>query len=108
MGRCSTQIRNPVVCDASKGTCSLYIGSCMSALVLLNLFNELWKRDKMGGLLSILTIFRMELDKFNNAGARMLDSVYHMTFKLCKNHTFVVKHQDFVIFYVNFIMDVIT
>ena len=49
----------------------------------------------MGGLLSILTLFRMEFDKFNNAGAPMLDSVYHMTFKLCKNRTFVVKTSRF-------------
>ena len=45
----------------------------MSAHILLNLLNELRKRDKMRGLPSIL---------FNNAGARMLDSFYHMTLKL--------------------------
>ena len=32
-------------------------GSNMSDLVLLNLLNELRKRDKMQGLLSILTLF---------------------------------------------------
>ena len=41
----------------------------MSAHVLLNLLNELRKRDKMRGLLSILSLFRNELDKFNNTGA---------------------------------------
>ena len=45
----------------------------MSAHVLLNLFNEFWKRDKMQGLQSSLSLFRNELDKFNNTGARMLD-----------------------------------
>ena len=51
----------------------------MTAHVLLNLLNELEKRDKMRGLLSILFLFRNELNKFNNTRARMLDSIYHMT-----------------------------
>ena len=51
----------------------------MSAYVLLNLLNELGKRDKMQGLLSILSLFRKELNKFNNTRVRMLDSIYHMT-----------------------------
>ena len=54
----------------------------MSAHVLLNLLNEMKKRDKMRGSLSILFLFRNEFDKFNNAGARMLDSIYHMTLKI--------------------------
>ena len=33
----------------------------MSAPVLLNLLNELGKRDKMQGLLSILSLFRKSL-----------------------------------------------
>ena len=40
----------------------------MSAHILLNLLNEL----------------RNEFDKFNNTGARILDSIYHMTVKLLK------------------------
>ena len=47
-------------------------GSYMSAHVLLNLLNELGKRDKMRGLLSILSLFRNEFNKFNNTRARML------------------------------------
>ena len=43
----------------------------MSAHVLLNLLVELSKSDKMGGLMSILSLFRKELNKFNNTGARM-------------------------------------
>ena len=54
----------------------------MSAHVLLNLFNELGKRDKMRGLPSILSLFRNEFNKFNNTRARMLDSIYHMTKRL--------------------------
>ena len=47
--------------------------------VLLNLLNELGKRDKMRGLPSILALFRNEFIKFNNTRARMLDSIHHMT-----------------------------
>ena len=50
----------------------------MSALVVLNLLNELRKRDKMRGLPSILSHFRNEFNKFNNTRARMLDSIYHI------------------------------
>ena len=59
----------------------LYRGSYMSAHVLLNLLNELGKRDKMRGLPSILSLFRIEFNKFNNTRARMLDSIYHMTLR---------------------------
>ena len=58
---------------------TIYRGSYMSAHVLLNLLNELGKRDKMRGLPSILSLFRNEFNKFNNTRARMLDSIYHMT-----------------------------
>ena len=51
----------------------------MSAHVLLNLLNELGKRDKMRGLPSILSFFYNEFSKFNYTKARMLDSIYHMT-----------------------------
>ena len=54
----------------------------MSAHVLLNLINKLRKRDKMHGLPSILSLVRNEFNKFNNTGARMLDSIYHMTLRL--------------------------
>ena len=58
----------------------------MSAHVLLNLLNELRKIEKMWGLPSILFPFRNEFNKFNNTGAQMLDSIYHMTLKLFWNH----------------------
>ena len=57
----------------------------MSAQVLLNLLKELGKRDKMRGLLSILSLFRKEFNKFNNTRAQMLDSIYLMTNTL-KSH----------------------
>ena len=47
----------------------------MSAHVLLNLLNEVGKRDKMRGLPSILSLFRNEFNKFNNTRARLLDSI---------------------------------
>ena len=40
-----------------------------------------------------------EFDKFNNTGARMIDSTYHMTLKLIKNRIFGVKRHDFATFY---------
>ena len=47
----------------------------MSAHDILNLLNELRKRDKMRGLPSILSLFGNEFDKFNNTRALMLDSI---------------------------------
>ena len=43
----------------------------------------------MRGLPSILSLIRNKLNnKFNNTGERRLDSIYHMTLKLLKNHIF--------------------
>ena len=72
----------------------------MSAHVLLNLLNDLGKRDKMRGLPSILSLFRSEFYKFNNTRARMLhvDFIYHMTNTL-KSHFWRKKRYDFVIMY---------
>ena len=74
----------------------------MSAHVLLNLSNELGKRDKIRGLQSILSFFRNEFNKFINTRARMLESFYHMTLRLLLNLISGVKRYNFVI------MDVIT
>ena len=46
--------------------------------VLLNLLNELEKRDKMQGLPRVSSLFHNEFNKFNNTRALMLDSIYHM------------------------------
>ena len=40
----------------------------MSAHVLMKFLNELGKSDKMGDLLSILSLFRSKFNKFNNTG----------------------------------------
>ena len=42
----------------------------MNAHVLLNLLNELGKRDEMRGVPSILYLFRSEFNKFNNTRAQ--------------------------------------
>ena len=60
----------------------------------------------MRGLSSILSLLRKEFSKFNNTGARMLDSIYHMTLKL--NHIFVVKIARFCHLLCNVIMEVNT
>ena len=74
----------------------------MSAHVLLNLLNELGKRDKMRGLPSILSLFRNGFNIFNNTRARMLDSIYHMTL----SSFLTVKRYNIVIMYA-VVMDVI-
>ena len=79
----------------------------MSAHVLLNLLNELGKRDKIRGLPSILSLFCNEFNKFNNTRARMLDSIYHVTNTL-KSHFWRKKRYNFFHFVCNVVMDVIT
>ena len=49
----------------------------MSAHDLLSLLNEFGKGDKTRGLPRILSHFPKELNKFDNTGVRMLDSIYH-------------------------------
>ena len=71
-----------IITEKQSDQINIHRGSYMSAHVLLNLLNELRKRDKMRGLPSILSIFRNEFNKFNNTMARMLDSIYHMALRL--------------------------
>ena len=52
----------------------------MSAHVLLNLSNKFAKRIKM-----YFIAFSQVFNKFNNTGARMLDSIYRMALKLLEN-----------------------
>ena len=58
----------------------------MSAQVLLNLFNELRKSDRMLGLLSILSLFRNKLNKINYTGVRMQDSIYQRHTNYFESH----------------------
>ena len=57
------------------GSTTGYRGPYISAFVLLNLLNELGKRDKMRGLPSILSLFR-------NKFLFRLDSIYHLILRL--------------------------
>ena len=43
--------------------------------VLLTLLNKFGKRDKMRGMISILSLFHNEFIKFSNTGAQILDSI---------------------------------
>ena len=56
--------------------------SYMSAHVLLNKLNKLGKRDKMLVFSSILSLFRKEINEFNNTSAQTLGFIYHMTLRL--------------------------
>ena len=62
----------------------------------------------MRGLPSILSLFSNEFNKYNNTGARMLDSMYHMTLKLLTNLISEVNKIRFCHYERNNIMDVIT
>ena len=69
---CSTHLINSIKHEFSYKI--LYLsngcrGSYTSAHVLLNLLNQFGKRDKMRGLLSILSLYRIEFNKFNNTVA---------------------------------------
>ena len=78
----------------------------MNAHVLLNLLNELGKKIRCEALLSILSVFPNEFNKFNNAGARMQDSFYHMTLKSHFISKFRTKRHDFAIRKRDVFMDV--
>ena len=74
-------LKIPVIFQSISIIKIIYEGSYRSAYVLLNLLNDLGKRDKMRGLPSILHLFRNEFNKVNNTRARMLDSFYHMALR---------------------------
>ena len=70
----------------------------MSAHVLLNLFNELRKRDKCEACRAFYICFAMSFNKFNNTRARMLESIYHIL-RLLRNLISAVKRYIFFIVY---------
>ena len=69
----------------------IHRGSYISAHISLNLLNELRKRDKMRCLLGILSLLCNELNKFNNTGAQMLDSIFHMMINYLKIALFALE-----------------
>ena len=80
----------------------------MSAHVLLNLLNELGKRDKMRGLPSSLSLFRNEFNKFNNTIARVLDFFLSYDIKITLKSHFCHKNVNFYHYVSNVGMGVIT
>ena len=60
--------------------CMLYDGFHISVHALLNLLNKLRKATR--GLSSILSSFRNKINKLNCTGARMPESLVHMTLRL--------------------------
>ena len=70
---------NEMIKNASLG---LHYSADMSARILLNVLNELRKRDKMRGLSNILSLFRNEFNKFNYTEPRISDSIYQKTLRL--------------------------
>ena len=69
----------------------------MSAHVLLNLLNELGKRDKMRGLPSILSLFRNE---FNNSIYKSTNVRFYLSYdKFFKISFLTQKRYNFVIMY---------
>ena len=67
----------------------------MSAHVLLNSLNKLEKNKGCEALLSILLVFPNEFNEFNNTGARMQASIYHMTLKSHFIHKICTKMSQF-------------
>ena len=73
----------------------LNIGSYTKANISLNLLNELWKRDKMHGLLSIWSLFLKRVKKFNNTRFYLFfDSKITLKYDFCRKrrHNFVFKY----------------
>ena len=67
----------------------------MNAHVLVNLLNELGEKIRCEALPSILSVFPNEFNKFNNTGARMQDSIHHVTLKLHFISKFCIKTSRF-------------
>ena len=78
----------------------------MNVHVLVNLLNEFGEKIRCQALPGILSVFPNEFNKFNNTGARMQDSIYHMTLKSHFISKFALKRHDFAIRKRDVFMDV--
>ena len=59
-------------------------------MLLFDLLNELGKSDRMRSLLSIVSLFRNEFNKYNDTGTRMFDFIYVKSFEFVfKSHFWV-------------------
>ena len=74
----------------------------MSAHILLNLSTDLGKKIKCEACRAFYLLFATSFVKFNDTRARILDSFYHMTFKLFYNYVFGVKTSRFCQLYAMF------
>ena len=73
----------------------------------MKLLNELEKMIKCEACRVILSLFRNEFNKFNNTGARMLDSIYYMTLNYFKSRL-CVKSAKILPYICDVITDVIS
>ena len=48
---------------------------------IIEFIKRVGEKDKMRGFAKHFIVFPNEFNKFNNSGARMQDSIYHMTLK---------------------------
>ena len=78
----------------------------MTAHVLFNLSNEFGKKIRCKALSSILSVSPNKFNKYNNTGARMQDSIYHMTLKSIFISDLYTSHQNFALKNATFFMDV--
>ena len=69
----------------------------MNAHILLNLLNQLRKRDKNLMLAKHLYLFSNKYNKLNNTAAQILSSIYHMTINYFEIYILDVKNLDFCI-----------
>ena len=67
----------------------------MSAHVLLNLLNKLGEKIRCEAVPSILSVSSKEFNKFNNTGAQMQVSIYHVTLKSHLIRDFLIKMSRF-------------
>ena len=61
------------------------------------LIERVEEKKRCEGLPSILSVFPNEFNKFNNSGARVQDSIYHMALNHIFFEIFAGKRQDFAI-----------
>ena len=67
----------------------------MSAQVLLNLLEEFGKKIRCQVVLSIISVILNRFNKFNNTGAQMQDSFYHMPLNSLSYRNFCIQTSRF-------------
>ena len=85
-----------------------YIEDLTWVLMFYWFYETSWGKEIKSEFCRALYLFPNMFDKFNYTGAQMLDSIYHMTLRLLKNHIFGVKTSRFSLILSNVIIDIIT